>query len=67
MWNKTCDDAFEGINSILIDDPVLSFPNFEKQFKLIVYASDIGIGVALLQDDDEKIEKNIGLLLKKIK
>jgi len=51
IWTDMCQDAFEEIKSILRSEPVLLAPDFEKQFKLYVDASDIGLGTVLLQED----------------
>lgn len=56
---KTCDETFKGIKSILISNPVLSSPDFTKQFKLAVDARDVGTSAVLLQEDDEGIEKTV--------
>ena len=50
-WSVACQEAFDRIKSILLSEPVLMAPSFEKPFSLFVDASDIGIGAVLLQED----------------
>ena len=49
-----------------MNTPVLSAPNFDKQFKLTVDASDIGIGEALLQESDDGVDRVVSYFLKKL-
>ena len=51
-WNDECNVAFEILKSILSSYPILRSPDYEKDFKLMVDASDLGIGAVLLQSDD---------------
>jgi len=53
VWSDKCQVAFEEIKLILHSEPVLLAPDFNKQFKLYVDASDIGFGAVLLQEDEE--------------
>ena len=50
-----CIDAFAKSKSLLPSLPVLCAPDFDKEFKLAVNASDVGAGV-LLQEGDDKID-----------
>ena len=47
----TCQDAFDKIKAVLQSEPILIAPDFSKQFKLYLDASDIGMGAVLLQTD----------------
>lgn len=40
-WTDSCHNAFNNIKSTLIESPALSTPDFTKQFKLQVDASDV--------------------------
>ena len=42
-----CQEAFDRVKAILLSSPVLTAPNFDKQFKLYVDASDVGAGAVL--------------------
>ena len=44
---------------ILLSSPVLTAPNFDKQLKLYVDASDVGAGVVLQQENDQGIDQSI--------
>ena len=49
-WTSDCQNAFDIFKAILRSKPELLAPNFNKEFKLAVDASDIGAGGLLLQD-----------------
>ena len=51
VWTATCQNAFNKIKTVLRSEPILMAPNFTKQFKLYVGASDVGMGAVLLQAD----------------
>ena len=46
-WTPECQEAFDRVKAILLSSPVLTAPNFEKQFKLYVDASNVGAGAVL--------------------
>ena len=52
VWSDKCQQAFNKLKAILGNTPVLLAPDFNKSFKLAVDVSNIGIGAALLQEDD---------------
>ena len=41
-------NAFDKLEAILRSEPVLLAPNFNKEFKLALDASDVGVGGVLL-------------------
>ena len=47
---------FENVKAILCSDPILAAPDFGKQFKLVVDASDVGAGSVLHQEDSQGID-----------
>ena len=51
VWPADCQESFQKIKSILLSMPVLMAPDFHKQLKLFVDASDIGCGAVLIQED----------------
>ena len=53
-------------NAVLTNYPVLCAPNFNWQFKLAVDTSDLGVGAALLQEDEEGIEHPCAYFSKKL-
>ena len=65
VWSNACQKSFEKINSILLSEPILMAPNFDKQFKLYVDASDIGMGTFLLQEDSVGVDHPVCYYSKK--
>ena len=65
VWSEQCQAAFEKIKTILMNAPVLVAPNFQKQFKLAVDASDVGCGGVLMQADENEIDHPVGFFSKK--
>ena len=55
-WTSDCQNAFDKLKAILRNEAVLLAPNFNKEFKLVVDASDVGAGVVLLQEDDSGVD-----------
>ena len=55
-WSPVCQQAFEQVKAILYSDPILVAPDFGKQFKLAVDASNVGAGAVLQQEDDQGID-----------
>ena len=49
VWSAECQISFEVIKGKLISNPVLAFPNFNKQFHLTTDASQFGLGAVLSQ------------------
>ena len=56
IWTNDCQKAFEILKAILKYKPVLLAPNFAKEFKLAVDASDTGAGSVLMQVDDNGVD-----------
>ena len=52
IWSEQCDIAFEKIKAILQSFPVLVMPDYTKEFKLYIDASDVGCGGVLMQEVD---------------
>ena len=52
LWNQNCQLAFEKIKAMLMSNPILKAPDFDKPFKLAVDASDVGAGAVLLQEQN---------------
>ena len=66
LWTSTCDNAFNNIKRVLMNSPVLVSPDFNKQFKLAVDASDVGIGAVLYQESDDNIDRVVSFYSKKL-
>ena len=44
-------DSFQKLKSLLINAPILKYPDFNKKFKLTTDASDFALGAVLTQDE----------------
>lgn len=55
-WTNDQQEAFEILKQCLIKNPILSHPNFDKEFILITDASMEGLGVILAQKNEEDKE-----------
>ena len=53
IWTSAWQEAFDRVKAILLLSPVLTGPDFDKQFKLYVHASDVSAGAVLQQEDDQ--------------
>ncbi len=53
VWDDACEGAFRTLNAALVSAPVLAAPTREGHFTLSTDASNVGIGAALEQDQDE--------------
>ena len=58
-WSLETKQAFEGIISALTQAPVLTSPQFDKDFIIFSFASNHTIVVVLLQKDDQGAKKPI--------
>ena len=64
-WKSDCQNAFHKLKAILISEPVLLAPIFNKEFKLAVDASDVSAGGVLLQEDDNRVDHPVCYCSKK--
>ncbi len=58
-WSEKCNASFVKIKELLIDRPILAYPDFDKPFALSTDASNIGIGAVLSQKDSENNERPV--------
>ena len=65
IWTSACQEAFDPVKPILLSSPVLIEPDFDKQFKLYVDASNVGAGAVLQQEDDQGIDHLISYFSRK--
>ena len=54
-WGVKQEKAFQDLKDRLIRRPILSYPNFEKDFFVACDASDVGLGAVLLQREQNKL------------
>ncbi|WPJ61302.1 hypothetical protein SMAC4_13436 [Sordaria macrospora] len=52
-WTKECDDAFNKLKQIILDDPILMLPDPDKEFEVETDASDWAMGGQLGQRDGQ--------------
>ena len=64
-WTADCQVAFERLKGMLASSPVLAAPNFDKQFVLMVDASDTGGGAALMQKDEGGVNHPVAYMSRK--
>lgn len=50
-WDLEHDNAFKTIKNMLISEPILQYPNFEKEFILFTDASQYALGAVLSQGE----------------
>lgn len=50
QWTEEQEFAFERIKHLLTTRPVLKYPDFERSFRLVTDASQVGLGACLMQD-----------------
>src|SRR6266498_1425159 len=55
-WNREAQEAFEKLKKLMIQAPILAYPNEEKEFILITDASGTGLGAVLSQKDEKRRE-----------
>ena len=65
IWTDDCQKAFNILKAILKNEPVLLAPNFAKEFKLAVDASDTGAGSVLMQEDGNGLDHPVSYFSKK--
>ena len=53
IWSAACEEAFQKLKGLLIEAPVLAFPEFDRGFLLDTDASGVGLGVVLAQKQND--------------
>ena len=54
-WGKEQEEAYDALKRAITTRPILHKPNMQKSFVLRAHASDVGLGVTLLQEDNRGI------------
>lgn len=57
LWTSDCEHAFSDIKQCLVKSPILTCPDFTKEFVLQTDASQVGLGCVLTQNfgDEERV------------
>ena len=58
-WSKEQEDAFISVKQYLVEASVLALPDADKPFSVVCDASNIAIGSALMQKDDNSVDRVI--------
>ncbi|CAM4532736.1 unnamed protein product [Lepidochelys kempii] len=66
VWTEQCQEAFRALKEALVSGPVLANPDFDKPFVVFTDASDTGLGVVLMQEDEKGERHPIVYLSKKL-
>ena len=53
VWDETAQLAFEALKKALMSAPLLRPPDYSRDFILYLAASELTIGVLLVQEDDK--------------
>ncbi|WPJ61331.1 hypothetical protein SMAC4_13443 [Sordaria macrospora] len=53
IWSKKCDEAFNTLKQMMLDDPILMLPDPDKELEVETDASDWAMGGQLGQRDDQ--------------
>ena len=56
-WTPDCQSSFDNVKKGLREAPILMLPDYNKPFHVVCDASDYAIGAALMQHDDDGIER----------
>ena len=52
-WNDECQEAFNRLEQLCSQTPILAYANYKKPFKLHTDASENGLGAVLYQKQDD--------------
>jgi len=67
IWDTNCNDSFEDLRQCLLQDPILSYPDFNKPFIVRTDASKKGIGGVILQEGKDELEHPISCVSRSLK
>ena len=65
-WGKDQDEAYDALKRAITTRPILHIPNMHRSFILRTDASDVGLGAALLQEDNKGILHPVAFASKKL-
>ena len=59
LWSQSCADAFARLKTLLMQAPILAFPDFASSFRLETDASGLGLGAVLSQEQEDGTVRSI--------
>ena len=59
VWTGSCDQAFNRLKKLLTSAPILTYPDFQKEFFLETDASGAGLGAVLTQVQEDGLHRPI--------
>ena len=59
VWMDECERAFQKVKELCSDTPCLTYPDYDKSFKLYTEARESGLGAVLAQIKEDNIEHPI--------
>ena len=65
LWTDDYQESFTSVKILLQNSPILISPNYEKPFKVIIDASDIGAVAVVVQEDAQGIDHPVCYYSKK--
>jgi hypothetical protein len=65
-WNEACTTAFAAIKTAMTSAPVLALPDITNSFVVYTDASEIAIGVVLLQQGEDQALRPVCYLSRKL-
>jgi len=65
-WNEKCDESFESLKNSITSAPILIAPDWNKQFRGHVDASQLAVGGTLTQLDEHGNDRVIAFFSKKL-
>ncbi|KAL7630558.1 UNVERIFIED_CONTAM: hypothetical protein RMT77_019250 [Armadillidium vulgare] len=58
-WGKEQEEALGKLKELLAQEPLLQYPDYDKEFIIVTDASKQGLGAVLLQKDEEGTERPV--------
>ena len=59
FWDDDCEKAFKDLKDLCSKTPILAYADYKKPFKIHTDASELGLGVVLYQDQDDRTTRVI--------
>ena len=66
VWTSTCEEAFQKLKTALTDGPILTSPDYSRQFLLQTDASERGVGAILSNWDEQGVDRPVAYYSRKL-